>query len=788
MADRTDQSISRMTTPTGTARWFARVMDYPRAAILSLLVITAIAIVGYFYPKWPEDLWRWIGAGAESDSAEQQEVKRDPPINRRSARFQAASRDSIGRSHAVVIVQTPDLFTVDGAAAYRHVVKKLNELDVVQYARSLDEAPPLNIFGLNEPILPAGHATPQRFAVAKDKALRHPFVVGMMLSSDANTVLIDVYYDFVFVQDSTDLTSKLLEAARSAAAEFPSVKMDFQVTGAVPFFQLLRETNRSNELKYQLIGYSMILLMAIILFRGFAVVAVVSFAPILGVIWTLGFIRYFGYEDNPFSFVILPVLLSLVGFTDGVHMMVHIRELIQQGMSPFQACKRALELVGMACFLTSLTTAIGMGSLVFAHHEIVREFGWSCVIGVVCTWISVMLVIPLACRTRIGNRLARTANKDFLDRLLSRIGPVVGWSVQRCRAVSFFSIAILIALSGVAMTLKPDDQKSSALPRGNPIQKSLDYLDRSMGGLDICSVVVQWSEKANLSEETLIEALQKIDSFLRSEPLIGHPLSLPRLLDALPGEGNAVEKASMIELLPPPLKLALYDPDRRVANVTFRCKDLGSAAYADTYQRIQTFLDTVDLPNTVLKLEGDPIRRWRDLYRIVTDLVMSLGSASVVIFGVLGLAYRSWRIGLISIVPNLLPLVASASWLVLTDQPLEIVSVCCFTICLGIAVDDTIHFLSRYQEEMRYTQERRLAIERSFQGVGTGMVMTTLVLVAGFSSVLFSETKDHRVFGSLGIITLATALLCDLFLLPAMLMYFDRDSSQTQERPRASKP
>jgi predicted RND superfamily exporter protein len=180
------------------------------------------------------------------------------------------------------------------------------------------------------------------------------------------------------------------------------------------------------------------------------------------------------------------------------------------------------------------------------------------------------------------------------------------------------------------------------------------------------------------------------------------------------------------------------------------------------------------------QLQGDPVRRWRELYRIVTDLVLSLGSAAIVIFAVLAIAYRSLRIGLISVVPNLMPLVAAASWMAVTGQPLEIVSVCCFTICLGIAVDDTIHFLSRYQEERRQSQSIDQAIERAFQGVGTGMVMTTAVLVAGFASVTFSETRDYRVFGSLGVITLLTALICDLFLLPGLLKQFDRRSTESK--------
>jgi predicted RND superfamily exporter protein len=119
----------------------------------------------------------------------------------------------------------------------------------------------------------------------------------------------------------------------------------------------------------------------------------------------------------------------------------------------------------------------------------------------------------------------------------------------------------------------------------------------------------------------------------------------------------------------------------------------------------------------------------------------------------------------------------------LTGQSLEIVSVCCFTICLGIAVDDTIHFMSRYLEEQKNGGTHREVIERSFQNVGTGMVMTTIVLVAGFSSVIFSDTKDHRVFGTLGAITLIIALLCDMFLLPAMLAYFDRPKKLDPQEP-----
>ena len=138
----------------------------------------------------------------------------------------------------------------------------------------------------------------------------------------------------------------------------------------------------------------------------------------------------------------------------------------------------------------------------------------------------------------------------------------------------------------------------------------------------------------------------------------------------------------------------------------------------------------------------------------------------------LAVVYRSLRLGLISIVPNVFPLAITGTLLWLFGQSLEIVSVCAFTVCLGIAVDDTIHFLTRYREEECKTEDRRLAIRRSFVGVGTALIMTTVVLIIGFSTALLSDSRDHRIFAIMGILTIGSALFADLVFLPALLLRF----------------
>jgi len=575
-----------------------------------------------------------------------------------------------------------------------------------------------------------------------------------------------------------------LAAARHVASEHPNIPMEFHVTGSVPLRMVLMQNNRNNEIRYQVIAYSMIVIMAAILFRGFSVVIAVAAVPMIGVFWTLGFLRYFDLQDNPFSFVILPVLLSLIGFIDGVHMMIHIRKCMREGCTPKQACKFSLSMVGLACFLASITTAIDMGSLAWASHQVVREFGWSCVLGAIVTWVSVMLVLPLLSMTSWSKRFIHGSEIDPMKHIIDRIDPLICWVLARKRPVSFFALFLTASLCLIASTLRPDDRKSSAIPTGSEAQRAMAHLDSALGGLDVCIIDLKWDPK-QVGKEQVALVIDQVESLLRKEPLIGHPLSVVTLLNALPGEGAVLDKLSMAELLPPPLRQRLFNEEQSTATITYRCKDLGTATYKPTFERIDQRLQAIvqSTPGLTMEMQGDAIWRWRNLYSIVTDLSASLGSAAFIVFLVLAIAFRSLRLGLIAIIPNLLPLLASATYMVITKQPLEVVSVCCFTICLGIAVDDTIHFVSRYLEETKHGGTSAEVIQRSFREVGTGIIMTTIVLVAGFSSVLTSETRDHRVFAELGLVTLISALLCDMFLLPALLAYFDESRVRSKPSP-----
>ena len=739
------------------------IVDRPWISIALLALITATSITGYIAPDLFEP------AFAESNRERDDEIKdgESPP---------EVQQVALQNADAVIVAESDSFFTPQGSAAIRDIVVELEALPIVDDVVWLDNVPVINIFGLPEPLLPRESATASRFEAAKLKARNHPLVKGQFLSEDGKMMLLMVNFDYLMIGEETACSKLLDEAVAEVAAEHEEFECEFLVTGRVPFFDTATATHERNQVTYQLIGYSMIALMSVILFRGLTAVFVVGLAPALGVFWTLGIINLFRFGENPFIDVVLPILISLVGLTDGVHLVVQIRRNRVGGMSAFEAAKAGIRQVGLACGLTSLTTAIGFGSLGLAHHELVRDFGVACAIGVIITFVAVITVIPLACLSWLGRWVHVGHDKGLVDTNLNRISGVIDFVLKHSVVFSVLGILCTVALISISLTLKPDERQANAVPESSDVYVAIKKMDRAMGGLEYVTIYISWDQQIAEDAPQVLEAIRSTQEFLEEEPLIGHPMSIRNMLDALPGDGSDEDRMSMLELLPPPLKRAFYTPEHRRAKVVFRAQDLGTAKYAPIFERCEEYLTQLETryPGFSFKMEGEPIWRWENLYQIVVDLATSLGTASLIIFFVLSLTYRSLRIGLISIIPNLFPLAVAGTYLVFSGQNLEVVMVCAFTCCLGIAVDDTIHFLTRYVEELKENDDARVAIRNAFTGVGTALIMTTIVLVAGFSTVLWSESRDHRIFASMGAITVAAALFGDLVFLPALLARFHR--------------
>ncbi|HRA88498.1 MAG TPA: MMPL family transporter, partial [Planctomycetaceae bacterium] len=521
-------------------RFMAWTVDHRGVTFLAVVLISVLSIIGHTRPHLVRQIFvrqQTQGATAKvnnNDDEEWREVPNVDPV-------------SLSDSDAVLVVQSSQFFTPEGAKAMRHVVEQLDELDYVGGILWMDRVPILNIFGLPEPLFPRSEASAERFAAAQNKAMKHPLVGGQLLSEDGKTQLLLVSFDFDFVRSNEQCTIELRTAAEKAAADFPEVPLSFQVTGRLPAYITAMEAHEANQVKYQVIGYSVIFIMAIILFRGIRAVLIVSLAPIVGVIWTLGFLKFFNLQDNPFNDVILPVLVSLVGLTDGVHLMVQLRKLRASGFPERIAARTALHQVGFACMLTSLTTAIGLGSLALAHNIWVQEFGWCSVIGVTLMFVAVVTIIPLVCSTWLGKNIHLGHDKSLIDRNLTRIGELVEFVLKYPRTVSLIGIGLTLVCFAVSLTLRPDERRANSLPEHSEAYQALNHMDQVLGGLEFARVDVVWSSVIGDEAGEILQVVSEVDDLLHTEPLIGYPLSIRNLVESLPGEGDNDDRMMMLE-------------------------------------------------------------------------------------------------------------------------------------------------------------------------------------------------------------------------------------------------
>ena len=366
--------------------------------LITLLVValTAIALAGHLGSTFEKRIGE-SGAGIRDRQA------RDL-FNELSDQF------DMELTECLVVVDGEDLFTKDNILALRDIRETLRELPQVASVIWVDDLPSLNLFGLSEPLLPNRDAEPSEYVDARTKVLGNPLAAGQLVSPDATTAMMPVVYRWVEFRQESDLTDALIDAATRVLAEkHPQANLRVRLTGRVPILQAVEQSFTSNQLKFQIIGYVLVVVLSVFLFRGWRAVFIVGAAPVMGIFWSLGLLDFFQFQRNSLTSIVMPVLVMMVGMTDGIHMMLHIRRNQAAGLDRLQAVRDAIVRVGPACALTSLTTAIGFASLLLAQSEFIRNFGKGCMWAVIICFVAVDHHHSPALHDPVGPRSALAA-------------------------------------------------------------------------------------------------------------------------------------------------------------------------------------------------------------------------------------------------------------------------------------------------------------------------------------------------------------------------------------------
>lgn len=691
-------------------------------------------------------------------------------------------------------------------------------LGLIERLRNEDEvvsvSSPFDARRVGRPLVPLfprtpEHFTAERLASAFAAAREHPALVGQLVSEDGSLFLIAIRLR----ETSGGIadTRRQVERLRTMVADAThGTRISVTLAGHPPLRVDVIDAVRREFYRSILFAGVMTLGVAVVAFRSLQGVTTALAGPTIGLVWTLGWMGWTGQRINGLN-TILPSLVFVLAFSDSTHLIVAYRAARALGLGPLDAVSRALLNVGSACVLMVLTTAVGFGALGVAQIPGVRQFGIAGAVGTILGLLAVLTVMPtlaiLGFRGRDG--VSRPAPEAAGSRDVTgpdATGPTLmlqRWALsclERPWRCVWVSIAVTAGLFVVSLRLESDVRWLEMLPPGNPTIMVTTRCDEKLGGSLLASVIVEWPEPLSLESPEVLDVLARVGEELEASPVLANAFSVRQLLEAFATDGDADATAfRRLRRVPDRELHRLVRESLRRAVVTAHVPDIGAARLLPEFDEVTRRLAALEADHRGfrIRLTGSAVTAARAVYQIIEDTRTSLFTSAVIILLMTVIAFRSLRYGLLCVLPNLFPLLATAAALVLVGEPLRLASAVTFSIALGLADDSAIHFVSAFLRGRRDGLSTREAVGSVLSTSGRAMVIAALTLVAGMTPLLVCQLPPLRTFAALSIFAILAALVADFFILPSVLVCFagpaerlaDGDppgSAADRDRPAAS--
>ncbi len=529
----------------------------------------------------------------------------------------------------------------------------------------------------------------------------------------------------------------------------------------------------------------------------------------VGIVWAVGFMMGTGGKLNMINSS-MPTLLLVIAIADSVHILTRYLDEAERSADGEQAARRTMRYMAPACLLTSVTSAVGFASLTTAHLPIIRGFGSYTAFGILLSYVVTMLLMP-ACLASLPLQTARQGGAE-LGLRVSR------WLTDLCVSLvtrHAFATTLALLAFGVVMgwgisRIDRNMHIMEELQEDNEAAVANRVIEEHLGGV-LSGAIVFHGSAGTFADPEALRAFDEIGAFAEDwrwedgRPLIARAYSLAPVVreahaayrgadefNVIPGTSAGV--VALLDQLPVKERSRLVSADYGVAHISFRMYDVGSSAWSalraelarEVAARSSSFGDAEWYFTGSSTLGQDAMRF------MTRDLVTSLMLAVVIIMLLMSALFRSIRLGMLSMVPNAFPLLVTLGAVGYLGIEMRVSTAVVFSVSLGIAVDDTIHVLVRFREELDRGTAYAEALEQALHAAGRGVIFTTVILCIGFGALTFSEFTAVRELGRLGGITLVSALVGDLLVLPLVLLKVRPalrhalDGGQSEPDPKAS--
>ena len=592
--------------------------------------------------------------------------------------------------------------------------------------------------------------------------------------------------------------ARVLALAETAIAE-PPPGVRARLTGLPAIRSEMVEALRADQVLLIVLAAIASLLVLMVGLRSVAGVLLPFGTVGITVALTVGGMALFGEPINLLTNMIPPLLLT-IGLAEAVHMVLRWEEELGHGLSREEAAIATLRHLGLPCFVTTFTTAIGFGALLLQETAVLRRFGLiagaASMLAYVVTVTFVPAMLPFM-KPRARQKDPSAAKDDLLERVIVHIAHVTS---SQWRTTLGVSLVLLLGAGVIAQDIVVDSRLLDQFAEGSEVAETTHLLEAELDGVRSLDIEVSAAPghflspaglddldalAAHLREQpgvlrvtTATEWLREMRSLLLT-PVDGGAASDPHARFVSEGEVRAFRSLSENDPgIPSPLRRFVTE-DGSSARLEVRLADRGAS-------RILLMLEGVGgvarARGLDIHFSGEAYDASRGLDRIVRSLG-SLGAAVALIFLVMTLLFRSVRLGLLSIPPNALPLAMTLAYMVLRGIPLHAATVIVFTVTVGLSVDGATHVIARFQEEAQSGLSAREVVLATVRSSGRGVVLSSATLLLGYGALLFSAFEPVRLFGELSAVAIGGALIAQVVLLPALLAAFAMPKATVLPKP-----
>lgn len=622
-------------------------------------------------------------------------------------------------------------------------------------------------------------------ARARSIALSEPELVGRLISSDGRIATVIAYLDL----DAEHQAEKpqVMQAARDMVAEFEQRHDDLRIrySGQLASDVVITEIAERDAAQVEMKMFIVLLLLLGILFRSLVAVLGALLVMAGSVAAATGFLGMV-YQDFNGINLSTPYIVCMMAILDCVHIIAAYFSRLSEGLDKLSAMRASLSKNFEALLITSLTTAVGFLGMNFASSPPFREFGTATAFGVMLAFLfsitllpAVLLLFP-AKRVRVApaSGLVARAQNSFAKH--SRWYLPIGWVV----------IAIMVP---AALLNQPNNHTLDAFKKDQPVRVTAELLEREMAGIDTIDFMLDSGTANGIATPTFLNTVDQFVEWLQQQPEVikvsGFHTVIKRLNKSMHGDDDSYyripdQRRAIAEYLlvyesSVPEELDLQDTlntDKSAIKITAMSKILSSVDMLALQQRASEHLATLDATFPKVVTSSPSLMM---AYIAQSNIISMLGGClfvAVFVWLSLVFAFRSVRLGSLCMIPNLIPAIVAFGLCGLLIQEIDMGTAMIFSMTLGVVVDDTVHFVVSYRRLRQQGHDKHAAVHHSYGLVGRAIMITTLVLCIGFMiPVLFAELQVNIQMYALSIVCFATALIADLFFLPALLVKTDRE-------------